>query len=494
MKYVFNFFIIILLFITYSPLCFGYDDLIWNYSDDKFLENIESDVHYVSQEKNNLLESEIRKVLDIGIEYVNLTQCILTAAQKSYDVKVKQHEALIRKWEFRAKAAELIPNIDYIFDISLLTGEFLVGGIVPVTVNETPIRSTIQVNWDIANQGKTLFQMAQLSNLRRSANYNLDYTFDEVLLNTGLSYYNLLGRKLEIDVYRINLQDREEQLKMVKAKYDLGWSSKFDVLRAEAEAARAKQEYITLFNKMRYEQAKLAKVMGIDVFRTIYPIEQVIKIQNVINPDYTVDDLYKLALKNRDDVLSKKAEIRSLVQKKREVYADFIPKINLNYTHAQVGTVRLGLNTNDSVTLEVVQSLGRNLGVNTAFRAKTEGERILVEKLKLVQLERNIKESIINSYYESKTQLEKIEAAKKEVIASDESLKMSLIRMDMGEVTFIDVLQAQAAKIEARQALIQHIVDYNKSQLQTLFNIGLISKAAVLIDYSEPVIDNLSTY
>ena len=82
--------------------------------------------------------------------------------------------------------------------------------------------------------------------------------------------------------------------------------------------------------------------------------------------------------------------------------------------------------------------------------------------------------------------LSKFNFTKKEVFSAEESLKISLIRMEIGEATFLDVLQAQQAKTEARQVLVQHIVDYNKSQIQTLFNIGLITKCAALTNYRMP--------
>ncbi len=474
----------ILLLFSHSASC--ENNLIWDYEGDHFLENIDSTSSVINEQKKVFLEGEIRKVLDVGVAYTNLTDCILTAAENSYNLKISYHQLRQRVWELRAKTAELLPDITYTFDISKLSGEFLVGGIVPVQVNEIPIKSSFDLIWNITDQGRTIFQMAELNNVKKSSSYNLDYTLDEVLLNTALGYYDLLGKKLEIDVYRVNLQDREEQLKMVRTKFELGLSSKFDIFRAEAEEARAKQEYITLFNTLRYSQAKLANIMGIDVITTLYPSEQVARVQNIIDPKYDVEDLYKIALKERDDLSSKRAEIRSLEIAQKEVYADFIPKVAVTASHAQVGTVRLGLRTNDSIMLEVIQPLGKHLGVNTVLRAQAEKEKVNVQKLNLKQMERKVKEDIIGSYYDSKTQLEKIDAAKKEVISAEESLKVALVRMDIGEATFLDVLQAQAAKIQARQALIQHIINYNKSQVQTLFNIGCISKKAVLVNYIQP--------
>ena len=483
----FSILLIFLLFLAhlYYPV-FAEDELIWHLQEDNFLENITSDKSPITEEKKVFLEGEIKKYLDTDVVYANLADCILTAAQNSYDLKINYHELRATNWEFWAKTAELIPDFSYSFDISDLRGEFLVGGVVPIRVRETVIQSSFDLIWDITNQGRTIFEMAAIKNAIKSAAYNLDYTLDEVLLNTALNYYDLLGRKLEIDVYRVNLQDREEQLKMIKAKYEMGLSSKFDTYRAEAEAARAKQEYITLFNSLRYLQARIANIMGIDVGTTVYPIEQTIRIQNIIDPSYDVEKLYKIALKERDDLNRKRKEIKALEIRQNEVYADFIPKIAIMASHQQVGTVRLGLRTNDSVTLQVTAPLGKNLGANTIARARMENEKLKAEKLKLKQMERQVKEDIISSYYDSKTQLEKIEAAKKEVFSAEESLKISLIRMEIGEATFLDVLQAQQAKTEARQILVQHIVDYNKSQIQTLFNIGLITKCAVLTNYRMP--------
>ena len=481
------FFKIVVIVLLLLPLpVFAKGDLIWELEEDNFLENIDSLDSPINLEKKDFLEGEIRKILDIDVTYANLADCILTAAKNSYDLQISYHQKRSVDREFWAKSAELLPNFSYTFDIADLRGEFLVGGVVPIRVHETVIQSSFDLIWDITNQGKTIFEMAAIKNAVKSATYDLEYTLDEVLLNTALNYYDLLGKKLEIDVYRVNLKDREEQLKMIEAKYQIGLSSKFDIYRAEAEAAKARQEYITLFNSLRYSQARLANIMGIDVVTTVYPIEQTIRVQNIIDKDYGIEDLYKIAIKERDDLNSMRKNIKAMEIRQNEVYADFIPKIAIMASHQQVGTVRLGLRTNESLTLEVTTPLGRNLGVNTFTRAKMELEKIKAEKLRLKKMERQVKEDIINSYYDSKTQLEKIEAAKKEVVAAEESLKISLVRMDIGEATFLDVLQAQQAKTEARQVLIQHIVNYNKSQIQMLFNIGLITKCAVLTNYRTP--------
>ena len=96
---------------------------------------------------------------------------------------------------------------------------------------------------------------------------------------------------------------------------------------------------------------------------------------------------------------------------------------------------------------------------------------------------RNIKESIVSSYYSSKTALEKVEANKKQVASADEGLKFSLIGFDVGQNTFIDVLTSQTEKTRARQQLISSVIQYNKAQAQMLFDSGIISPKALLLNY-----------
>ena len=76
-----------------------------------------------------------------------------------------------------------------------------------------------------------------------------------------------------------------------------------------------------------------------------------------------------------------------------------------------------------------------------------------------------------------------MEANKKQVAAADEGLKFSLIGFDVGQNTFIDVLTSQTEKTRARQQLITSIIEYNKAQAQMLFDTGIISTDALLLNY-----------
>ena len=77
------------------------------------------------------------------------------------------------------------------------------------------------------------------------------------------------------------------------------------------------------------------------------------------------------------------------------------------------------------------------------------------------------------------------EAAKKEVEAADEGLKFSLVGFEVGTNTFIDVLDSQSTKVQARRGYITSVIEYNRAQIQLLFDTGAITTQSLLCGYDE---------
>lgn len=414
---------------------------------------------------------------------VDLETCVCVALKNNYDIKIAGTQREQAKWEFARSAADLVPDFYYRYQIQALNGEFLVGDILPRVIRRNPIYSGITLDYPIGN-GATLFNMASTNNLFKSKKHNQKYTQSEILLNTTLYYYELLEAKLNIEVLISNLRDRHEQLKLMQARYHIGIGTKYDILRADAQYADAKQELIEALNTLRLQQAKLANIMGVEVTLTLYPYEHGAQPRELIQKQNTIPCLYNVALQAREDVKAKRAEIRSLVNLKNRNYTDFAPYLDFSYEFARVGTTQSpSLRPNHTVSLNVVVPLGQKMGVATLTQKNADLAKIKTARFELTNLERNIKENIVGSYYSSKTALERVEANKKQVAAADEGLKFSLVGFDVGQNTFIDVLTSQTEKTKARQQLIRSVISYNKAQAQLLFDTGIISPKTLLLNY-----------
>lgn len=459
------------------------EGLIWNYRSDRFLESLKEGNGIFDETTQRDLDRQIKEGLDINLLPVDLETCLCVALKNNYDIKIAKTNAQEAKWLYARAAADLLPDFYYRYRIQALNGEFLVGDILPRVIRQNPIYSGITVDYPLGN-GTVFYDMASRSNLYKSQKHNVKYTQSELLLNTTLYYYELLESKLNIEVLLSNLRDRHEQLKLMQARYQIGIGSKYDILRADAQYADAKQELITALNTLRLKQAKLANIMGIEVTLTLYPFEHGAQARELIDKKNNIDCLYNVALQSREDIKTKRAQIRSLVNLKNKNYADFFPYIDLTYEFAKVGvTGNQSLRTNHTWSLNVTVPLGKKMGVGTITQKNADLAKIKTARYELTNLERQVKESIVGSYYSSRTALERIEANKKQVLAADEGLKFSLIGFDVGENTFIDVLTSQTEKTQARQQLISSIIAYNKAQAQMLFDTGIISPRTLLLNY-----------
>ncbi len=461
---------------------------IWDEYDSNFLGDIEGKDNERLRKAQEIMDTDIEHKLQISLEYTNLKQCLEQALEYNYKIKISDDIRRTKFWNYRNSQAKFLPDLYYQYQIQHVEGQFLVGTVLLEHLEENPVSNTFNVGWYNANFPKMYFNMQTSKEIYKASYYTFQFTKEQTILFTSLEYYNLLDRKLQIEVLRINLQEREQQLKMTQGRYMLGVGTKFDVLRAEAQVAAAQQEYIAAYNNLRLNQAKLANIMGIEILEPIYPYEMNIDRVDTLGRGCKIEYLYDVALKSRQDIKSQQRQIAALKAQKKSIYMDYAPVLTLNYAHQEVGTLGDPLRPNDTLGAFATIYLGQNLGVGTYTNLKSYDAQISEQINRLTQLQRDIKESVLNSFYNSMTSYDRVEAAKKGVAAGDEGLKNALVRWEIGENTFLDVIQAQSTKTLARQELISAVIEYNKAQVQLLFDAGIITVKAVLTNYpmSEP--------
>ena len=462
-----------------KTVCAKEQSTIWEFSKDDFVEHIlKGDETFFQKQNREKVESELEKILNIKLVPTDLKTCLDVAIEQNYAIKTKTAEVKENLWYKRYGYARIIPESTYNYQSKWLQGTYLVGGIVPANVNEDTIQSYFDFIWNVFEQGKVFFYISQRRSLYKASVAQKEFTKDEIILNTTLTYYDLLNKKAELDVYSTNLIDRTAQYKLMQAKYQTGEGTRFDMYRAEAELAKAEQDYVTAFNSIRTTQAKLSNYTGIDVMIPLYPKETNIEPRELLKEK--PETLIEWAKMTRQDLIAEKKRIDAAKAERSSQYMDFVPKIQFEYQNAWFGTKRSGLFPSNTFTVSVVAPLGQNSGLGTFTKIKALSAHVQAMQYNLTQMLRNIESDIITSYQASESAKERIAASKQEVYASEKSLENSIVLMNTGLATFIDVIQAQNLKVNAQIGLIQNITEFNKSQVQMLFDSGVISADNVL--------------
>lgn len=474
-----KFFILILIIILQISSVYCAETTIWDYKKDDFVNDaLSGNNSFFLDKKQEAIDKELERLLKVKLIPVSLSDCLKLAVIHNYSIRSKAQNVKEYYWYKYNSYSKFLPDFQYDYILQRLSGVYVVGGIIPDSVNETPIQSTFELSWNAFDRGKLFFNVSKNRSLYNAALLDRKFTREETILKTAIAYYELLRNKAEVDIYATNVIDRKAQYDLTVARYNVGVGTKFDVYRADAELAKANQQYVTSFNLIRINQAKLANLTGLDVLTPLYPKDSVISEKKL--SDINTDKLIEISKTSRKDLLANKKRIDALKAERSSNYTDFVPDIRINYQYAHNGTERVGLYPSHSFTVTAIAPLGKNLGVDTITKIKAQSSAIKASELALEQLSRNIEQAILTSKQQSSSAYERIESSRKEVFASEKSLENSIVLMNTGVVSFIDVIQAQALKVNAQVGLAENITDYNIAEVQILFDAGIISIDAVL--------------
>lgn len=441
----------------------------------------------------NLQSDDINVVIEINKYFiddqlcpVDLQDCLALALKNNFNIRIFGTRATQGKWNYKNTFAAFFPNASIRSQLNRLNGDFIVGGVAPLYVNESPFWNILRLDWVLYQGGARFHRM----NAQKSRYYgtikNLEYQKQQVLRDAAVSYYNLLGLKLGIEILTRNLKETRAQQKLTTQNFEAGIGTKFDVLRAKAEVAQAEQRLISSYNVFRLEQANLANILGVNVFTSLLPVEEDVEKKKLMDEELSMQDISKLAMRARPDLNSQRFEIKALLNDKKRIFSGFLPTVDTFWQSGWVGTSKDGSGPSNSFGIGMtIPIVGTNFAVEEYTRLKEIDAVINEARLSLRNSARKIQQDIVSSFYSTKTAEERVEAAKEEVIAADESLRLAFLRLEAGLGIYVDVLQSQTAKTDAKINLIRAIIDHNIAQVNLLFDSGTISAGNILKDYDK---------
>lgn len=454
---------------------------IYDFLNDDFENNFSS--YCKDCDKEIKLEEEITLFLKQKQIPVSLDECLDIALKNNFDIKTKFETYKSSEFLHKNALTKFLPDFSYGWYSIYYRGQVLVGTALVDRFRELALSSTTMVTHQLTEGGKQIFEAKEKKFEKYEQRENFNFTKEETLMYTATYYWQLLQAKINIEIHLKNLYERTAQLKLTENLENAGMGTKFDVVRQKNEVASAKRSLVEAMNDYRLKQAKLSNIMGIEIETTLYPIEDEVVPNNLVDKNMTIDEMYKIAFENRKDIKAINNKISAMKNERRVIYTEFSPKPRIFYQNQQQGTANIGLRENNVIGLYVDWNLGEGLGLGTVTKIKAKTHEINAEIYNLTNQLRDIKEQLLNSYYNSELLLKRIDITKEQVDYATESVLLAEMRMDAGEGILIDVIQAQSQKTTARIEYLNAIIEYNINQVELLFDEGIIDIDKILKDY-----------
>ena len=441
---------------------------------DKFCEKYINDVEIEKFIKNELKEDYV---------VVSLDECIDVALKNNFNIEIKNHDYKSSKYEFQNALSKFMPTLNTTAYIADYQGQILVGGVLNDKFHETAISVNITAEHKLTEGGKQIFEAKAAKYFEKSKKHEFNFSKSNTVYLTARYYYEMLLAKLEIEIYYRNLIERNAQLAYAVSLEKSGFGTIFDVVRSKNESAIAKAKLLRALNDFKLSQARLANIMGIKVETPIMPCEK-----DVIGVDYldkklSMETLFDYARTKREDMLAYKDIISYEKQVKNVYYTEFMPKPLINFQQQFQGTVNAGVRPNYIAAAYMTWAPGENVIVGTVTKIKAQKERIQAKILEYQNQLRNIQQEIVSSFSTMQLTQRELPILKNRVDYSKKSVELAILRFNGGKGILLDVIQAQSTLVEANVEYNTSIIRYNISQLELLYESGIISYETIQEKY-----------
>lgn len=432
----------------------------------------------IPKSSSNELSSEIVLCTPKESVSISLEDSLRIALEKNLNIKIIRSQKENLQWQYYNSISTFLPNIGYELRKTRFGGNVLVGSVIPVNIVETS--TSTKFLGSIDTSFSEIFNAVSAKYTYRSAQKNFDFTKDQVLLNTAVAYYRTLEAKYNVEILKANLEQTQEQLRLNQERFNAGVGTKFDVLRSEAEVALAQQNLIEANNRLRLNQAQFANTIGENVFTPYMPLDEDVKPKTLVIGCLNDNMARQLAIQNRPDLQALQLNINAARAARNSGYSSYLPVVTFSGEIGHIGTSQTDLLPNRSGTILVTWNGGAGLGLLPLTYVQSLNAQVREQKFRLINETRNVEQSIINSFSNTITARELIDASAKQVNSAEESRRLALVRLQAGVGLYIDVLNAQSDATRAKIRYLTAIMNYNISQVQLLFDIGVISANNIL--------------
>lgn len=304
---------------------------------------------------------------------------------------------------------------------------------------------------------------------RRIATDRLSQTRDGLIFNVSSAYYTILKLQAFIEAIEKSVEYLEESKRVVDARRRAGKAAPTEVLKISTRLAAVRQSLIRATNMHQMTLGVLHTLIGLGATQhRIHVVESLRYEPRELDLSTSVDN----ALRRRPDLLAKQKELEVQEKKVRIAFSSHLPNISLNG--------RAEALTGDQSSLFDQEFAGITMTL-PLFAGGVIQSRVSQERAKLVQLRQEmatLKLDVtldVQTAYLSATEAEqRIMAAVAAVEEAQEVLRVEALKMKVGKGIIENLLDAQAALLQAEQNHDGAVGDYNIALVGLQRAVGVI--------------------
>ncbi|MBE6285282.1 MAG: TolC family protein [Bacteroidales bacterium] len=396
---------------------------------------------------------------------LTLHNCLEKGLENNYSLRISRNQEEVAHNNATLANAGYLPSIDlnagYNADLANSDSKLRTTGETTEVRNsfDQSLNAGIGVSWTIFDGFKISTNYKQLKELERMGELNMRITLEDFIAGLTAEYYNFIHQKLRLANYYYAVKLSKERLRIVEERYNIGNFSRLDYQQAKVDFNADSAQYIKQQEVVLTSRIALNEMMAIDEVYT--PIETN---ESTIVSDTTLQfgQLWEKMLANNAALL---------LANRSNTFAelDYKKVISRNYPYVRLNAgYDYTFNKYDTNSYTSRSNWGGSAGVTVGFNLwdgnrKRERRNAKIE-IENAQLERNrlelaLKAELGNLWQAYRNNIQLLNLEKQNVITARENHEIAKERYMLGDISGIEMREAQKSLLDAEQRLLS--VEYD---------------------------------
>jgi outer membrane protein TolC len=408
-----------------------------------------------------------------GQELLTLDAALRMALDSNRTVRLAANEAEIARNDYSSGNAGFLPKLDLnatalgnLLDTrqQLATGEIVNSSGNAASSN---VSMGLGLTWTVFDGFRMFRQYDELRLERDAGELDVHRASEDVSTSVTKAYYGVVLEQMALKVISDAVTVSEGRVKNVDLKYQVGESSKPELLQAKVDLNADRSALLRQQVALANSKTALNTLLARDPATPFTVIDTI-----VVAGGLAYEDLQHEALAANRDVRA--AELsKSLAEVDRKLVSSArYPKIGINLgynlaqTDNQFGSV--ASNRNNGLTYGITATMNLFDGFNTDRVEENADIRIRSSELVLADTRQKVESDLLAAYTSYRNRLDVVALERDNVTAAKENLDLSLERYKAGAIIGLELREAQNAYVEAESRLLSAQYDAKLAETDLL--------------------------
>jgi outer membrane protein len=329
------------------------------------------------------------------------------------------------------------------------------GQNIPASFSSDITAGDVVLTVPLLSGGRVVSAVAAADLMTRAADKKLARTRDELSFNVKSTFYAILGQEKLIEAIQHSQKALSEHRKKTLQLIEARKAARVDLLNIEVRLSELNHRLVKQQGMVEILKRLLLTLLGIETAPA-----GGLALDGSLAPRRSMPDSAKLlaaAIKARADLSQLDLEIEAQARRVDMVRAEYWPVVSAKGTYGSRLSVQGEYDDLGFVGLELAMPIFN--GFRTPARVEEEQARLMILQQQKRKLFLSVRQEVDSAAIQVKTALAEVEATEKSIAMAEESLRITRDKAALGHGTSTDVLDAQAALLQAETTYFAALAD-----------------------------------